>query len=116
MLQASMISVSQLCCPLCWDLFDILNSSLPLCYRGCHSTVYPVELPTWLSSLHVDQVTAKLQSCLQAELETFLSEGVDEVHDTDISHDSISALSAASSTRDENVPLELGDAQNDSEN
>ena len=43
-----MLGVSKLCCPVCWELLELLrqddNSAL-FAVRGCHSTIYPIALP-----------------------------------------------------------------------
>ena len=50
------MSVSRLCCPICWDLLEMLRKYLReaaiagddcLQVRGRHSTVWPTELPPW---------------------------------------------------------------------
>lgn len=43
------LSVSKLCCPICWQLLSILRgSSEDLAVRGGHPDLYPVEMPQWL--------------------------------------------------------------------
>jgi hypothetical protein len=41
-----MVSVSKLCCPVCWELFQVLKKEHTV--RGCHPTVTPVVLPETL--------------------------------------------------------------------
>ena len=50
LLYSGRISVSKLCCPVCWELLVLLGSEIPLSesFRGSHSTIHPVELPEWL--------------------------------------------------------------------
>ncbi|KAM6490946.1 hypothetical protein JOM56_010248 [Amanita muscaria] len=67
---ASSISVSKLCCPVCWDLLDILrsgNSDL-MKVRGRHTTVFPVCLPSWLPSEVMTPMVTQYQTYLYNEL------------------------------------------------
>ena len=74
-----MISVSKLCCPVCWKLLGLLNSEdePPLSFPNYHSTVYPVELPLWLPAHIVEKLTKEFQDRLREELCTML--GAQEV-------------------------------------
>ena len=46
------IMISKLCCPACWQLFQLLTQSSTLStlftVHGSHYVLYPVELPVWL--------------------------------------------------------------------
>jgi hypothetical protein len=47
------ISVSKFCCPVCWELIEILNetnSNVEFVVHAHHSNLYPVALPPWLSN------------------------------------------------------------------
>ena len=69
LLRSGMISVSKLCCPVCWELLAILNEDKPLSLRGCHPMIYAVELPKWLPSEIVDEMNERFQNYLQQELD-----------------------------------------------
>ncbi|KIM81780.1 hypothetical protein PILCRDRAFT_489866 [Piloderma croceum F 1598] len=46
----TIIAVSKRCCPVCWELLDILRDKCKQFHVcGRHSTLFPVELPSWLS-------------------------------------------------------------------
>ena len=50
------ISVSKFCCPICWELIDVLNetnSDVQLIVRACHSNLYTVSLPSWLPNADI---------------------------------------------------------------
>jgi hypothetical protein len=66
------VSVSELCCPVCWELLTILTEETPLALRGCHSMIYPVELPKWLPSEVVDEMNERFQNHLRQEIEIML--------------------------------------------
>jgi hypothetical protein len=96
--------VSKLCCPVCWELLGILNEDEPrLSFRGCHSIVYPVELPKWLPSQIVDNLTERFQVHLRKELDFMVREFErDEAvmrKKNHASHESESSISVASTTR-----------------
>jgi hypothetical protein len=106
-----MISVSKLCCPVCWELLKILNDDGPqLSFPGCHPTIYPVELPEWLPPPIVDKMTGLFKGYLRREL-NFMVQGVEEKKlrssqdaviqkKHHVSHESESNISVASTTRD----------------
>jgi hypothetical protein len=48
----------------------ILNEDEPwLSFPGCHSIIYPVELPEWLPPPIVDKLTKQIQAHLRRELD-----------------------------------------------
>ena len=68
-----MISVSKLCCPVCWELLALLGDEKPLSLRGSHSTIYPVELPKWLPPEIVDKMDKRFLNHLREEIEIMLN-------------------------------------------
>jgi hypothetical protein len=72
LLQSDMISVSKLCCPVCWELLNLLGGDNRLSLRGHHLTVYPVELPEWLPHDIVTQMMGQFQKYLRDEVTTML--------------------------------------------
>ena len=97
-----MISVSKLCCPVCWTILGILNEDEPLLsFPGCHSTIYPVELPTWLPSHIEDEITKRFRDLLRQELEIMVrgEEEKKRRHTGHASHESESNISVASTSR-----------------
>lgn len=98
LLRSGMISVSKLCCPVCWELLSMLNEENPLKLRGHHSTIYPVELPQWLPSQIVDKMNALFQNHLRQEIEIML-QGAEEgatKRNRHVTHESESNISVAS--------------------
>lgn len=67
------ISVSKLCCPVCWELLVLLGSEIPLSFRGSHSTIHPVELPEWLPYEIVEEMKKQFQKHLRKEIEIMLN-------------------------------------------
>jgi hypothetical protein len=107
-----MMSVSKLCCPVCWELLDILNEVEPrLTFPGCHSNIYPIELPAWIPTCVVDKITNRFQAHLQHELEIMVQRDYDASSMTrnpglkqrkgHASHESESNISVASTNRDQ---------------
>lgn len=107
-----MISVSKLCCPVCWTILGILNEDEPLLsFPGCHSTIYPVELPTWLPSHIEDEITKRFRELLRRELEIMVRGDEERKRGEEerkrrhtrghASHESESNISVASTSRDD---------------
>jgi hypothetical protein len=95
-----MISVSKLCCPVCWELLELLGRDQPISLRGRHSTIYPVELPKWLPPEIVDKMNERFQRHLGQEIRIMLKgaqqlEGV-TTRNRHVSHESESNISVAS--------------------
>ena len=57
-----MVSVSMLCCPVCWELFKVLDLGVKI--NGCHPTVTPLALPETLSP----EILSKMVNSLRAQL------------------------------------------------
>jgi hypothetical protein len=91
----------------CWELLGILNEDEPSLssFPGCHSIIYPVELPRWLPSGIVDRLTWQFQDYLRKELDIMVQG--DEQRDAIVqrkhhaSHESESNISVASTVRDD---------------
>jgi len=63
------IVVSRRCCPICWELLDILRGkSQRFAVRGRHATLFPVELPEWLSPQVVEEMITRFQGILYDEI------------------------------------------------
>lgn len=84
------ITVSKFCCPVCWDVLDILrrqSTSNPshiesrFFVRGRHSVIYPVILPTWLSSVVRGQSLHKYEDDLRRMLQSFVKDSESNVHE-----------------------------------
>lgn len=72
------MAVSKLCCPACWDYFDILSDSerqgskadsKMFKIRGRHATVYPVQLPDWSHPDVVRELNKRFDGYLRSELD-----------------------------------------------
>jgi hypothetical protein len=64
------LSVSKLCCPVCWDLLEILRDGQmdTLQVQGHHSVLYDVELPPWLPINILEKMVAKYTAYAKTEL------------------------------------------------
>lgn len=75
-LQNRAISVSKLCCPVCWELLRTMKEKLELpnqfTVRGCHSNIYPVVLPKWLPQDIIDKMVGIFRRHLAQELHKFV--------------------------------------------
>lgn len=98
--------MSRLCCPVCWELLGILSEDkFRLSYPGCHSIIYPVQLPEWLPSSIVEKLTEQFQIRLRCELDIMVR-GVEQRNEairrkkTHSYHLSESAASEASTNAD----------------
>jgi hypothetical protein len=73
------VSVSKLSCPACWDYFDILSEKHRDRHegpetrfykiRGRHSTVFPVQLPSWSCPEVVQKLIKRFDGYLLTELD-----------------------------------------------
>ena len=113
--------VSKRCCPICWELLDILRGETKrFRVRGRHATLYPVELPEWLSPWVVDKMIIRFQEILYDEILRMLK--FEDSDNRPPSRQSISALSTDSHTdeaplqtdqvRRNNFMAQLGDKGN----
>jgi hypothetical protein len=71
------VAVSKLCCPACWENFNILSEKHSLRgeaemykIRGRHSTVFPVQLPIWSPPDVVQELIKRFGRYLRTELDT----------------------------------------------
>ena len=63
------IVVSRRCCPICWELLDILRGETKrFRVRGRHATLFPVELPEWLPPQVMDEMITRFQEILYDEI------------------------------------------------
>ena len=64
------LSVSKLCCPVCWDLLEILRDGKvdTLQVRGRHAILYDVELPPWLSIDVLEKMVGRYFAYAKTEL------------------------------------------------
>lgn len=103
LLKFAMISVSKLCCPVCWELLMILCKENPLSIRGSHSVISPVILPKWLPDDIVAEMYKRFLHHLGEELDIMLRhQGAKRSRHA--LHESESNISTASTS----FPMELG--------
>jgi hypothetical protein len=104
-----MLSVSRLCCPVCWKLLAILSENEPLqfCLRGSHTTISPIELPRWIPNDVVSKMIEHFQKSLLQEIEIMLKaaradQGANTIrqgrHATHMSESNISVASTTNYT------------------
>src|ERR1700678_3517294 len=73
------VAVSKLCCPVCWEYFDILSKRhIPPGHReykirGRHSTLFPVQLPIWTTTDVVQELIIQFGRYLRTELDMMWS-------------------------------------------
>ena len=66
----SMIAVSKLCCPVCWELLRILRNDGNFHVDGYHRTLTQVELPEWLPIKIVVKLTGRFEEILLRQIKT----------------------------------------------
>jgi len=75
-IRGNKIAVSKLCCPLCWEVFEILRQYCPesdaFFTRGPHSTVYLLDLPSWLPNGVVELILRRIKELVKEELDGLL--------------------------------------------
>jgi len=73
--QSRLISASKLCCPICWEFFDVWRgySSTRLVLWADHSIVYPVQLPESVPDEVIQKLITRFQASLQHELMFMMS-------------------------------------------
>jgi hypothetical protein len=63
------IAVSKLCCPVCWELLQLIGGDTDsFKVRGFHTTLYTVELPSWLPRDVVEKMVDLYGAHLRHEL------------------------------------------------
>jgi hypothetical protein len=86
-LDSGAIAVSKLCCPVCWELLQILkHHAKDLQVRGHHPTVYRLALPPWLSRDVIQQVVDKFKITLRKELEIMVNRNMNPTTKTHSRH------------------------------
>jgi hypothetical protein len=65
-----MISVSKLCCPVCWELFKVLDLVTEI--RGFHPTVTPLALPDTFPPEIYEKMTARFRDVISFLLKSLL--------------------------------------------
>jgi len=91
------IAVSKLCCPVCGELLDILRGgSEYFKIRGCHSTIYVVELSPWLPSDVMQEMVNRFKRHLYDATITMLEKAKTMRHSYSHSFESDSGLSSYS--------------------
>ena len=73
-----MISVSKLCCPVCWELFKVLDLNIKI--RGCHPTVSPLALPDTFSPEILKEMVKSLRTQLASQLRHLVNEPPRTIH------------------------------------
>lgn len=73
-----MVSVSKLCCPVCWELITLLRVAGPtesqkFDIRGCHPHIYPLVLPPWISDEIRNTMDARFLHYLGIELRQLMA-------------------------------------------
>jgi hypothetical protein len=69
------VAVSKLCCPACWEYFDVLSKkhftpgAEMYKIRGRHSTLFPVQLPIWTPTDVVEELIIRFGQYLRTELD-----------------------------------------------
>jgi hypothetical protein len=67
------IIISKLCCPACWELIDILRGKTKrFNVRGRHPTLYPVELPAYLSQQVLSEMITRFKEFLYNEIDVMM--------------------------------------------
>jgi hypothetical protein len=94
-LDSSKVSVSKLCCPVCWELFHILNMENAVC--GCHPTVTPIVLPETLPEHVSEKMISHLRALLSGQLRHLLFPNIIPVGAGHHRNSSESAYSSTSS-------------------
>jgi hypothetical protein len=76
-----MLSVSELCCPVCWELLNILRGQdkEALKVRGYHTTLFPVELPRWLPRKVLAALFERFQKHLAVEVKKLIENDLNDL-------------------------------------
>lgn len=115
------ISVSKFCCPVCWELLEVLNETndkVQFVVRAYHSNLYPVCLPPWLPGAVLEKMIQRFGEKLYEkfcqlpcadELPLFVAR-----HKNSLSLESIGeSISSAGSTDLDTVREDHGSDQHD---
>jgi hypothetical protein len=95
-LAKDIVSVSKLCCPVCWELFQVLQMEKAI--RGCHPSVTPTVLPETLPNHVSEAMVTRFRAHLSGQLRHLLSSNtVPMLMAQHRRNDSESGYSAASS-------------------
>ena len=103
-LHRNWISVSRLCCPVCWELMKTLGGSQdtdPFEVRGRHSVVYDMELPNLLPTDILEKMIRRFKEFVYQELISLTRKSVDSAdpsHSRNTSFQSDSGISIQSMT------------------
>jgi len=84
-------------------------------FPSCHSTIYPVELPSWIPPEKVEQLIEHFRGLLQKELEIMMEGGNKAVKKGHVPHESESNISVGSSNRDDDDQEETEINQHESD-
>jgi hypothetical protein len=92
-----MVSVSKLCCPVCWELFKILKREKAV--HGCHPNVTPVVLPETLPNHVSESMVTRFRAHLSNQLRPLLMDpnyipGLKKMHHRNTSESAYSATSS----------------------
>jgi hypothetical protein len=72
-MDVTLIVVSKLCCPGCWEYLDIVRGALNLFYvSGRHPTLFPFELPAYTSPQVLREMITRFEGFLHAEILTMM--------------------------------------------
>ena len=122
------MAVSKLCCPACWEYFDILSEKHKqepegmMMYKihGRHSTVFPVQLPSWSCPQVVQELIKRFNDYLYHQLNIMWTKNgmIKENHDRQPGHmhnPSLQSVSSAitntSQNSDKSNPMDSQAAQ-----
>jgi hypothetical protein len=89
------IAVSRLCCPVCWETFQIIGQDDKFALRGRHSSLYSPQLPPWLPDDVLDALIDRFTGFARKEVADMVhkvsSSSNDLGHNRSPSDESVSA-------------------------
>jgi hypothetical protein len=101
-----MISVSKLCCPVCWELFKAVMLDIKI--SGCHPNVTPLALPETLSPEIYSKMIISLRTLLVSQLKPLLLNRLPETrHSRNESETGHSATSSNEGSSVYGAPFEV---------